>query len=453
MTSVSGPRWRRVAVAVSFLLPLALLGVGAAPAAAAPPTDRLTPVEVALQLPPSAPTGVTATPGDASAVVSWTAPASDGGSPITGYTATSSLAGRAVPASCTTTGALSCTVTGLTNGIPYTFTVTAANAPGGTGPASAPSAPVTPFTVPESPTGVIAAPGDASALVSWTAPAFDGGSPITGYIATSSPDGRTCTTSGAHFCMITGLANGTRYSFIVRATNAAGTGKAAYAADVVVPSAPAPPTATITALPAWLAATAVPLRWTAVAGSSAVASFEVRFRRARWNGSFGLPTTWQSTTPATSATFWASPGFTYCFSVRARDTLGALSGWTAETCTAIPLDERALVRSRGWTAGSGAAYYRSTILRSSTSGAKLTRTGVVARRVALLATTCRTCGTVKVYWGATLLRMVSLYSATTVDRALIPVRTFAAPRSGTLSIKVVSSGKKVIIDGVAIRRS
>lgn len=433
MQSVSGPRPRRVAVAASIPLLLALVGGSAGPVAAATP---------------SAPTGVTAVPGDASAIVSWTAPESDGGSPITGYTATSSPGGG----TCTMSGALSCTVTGLVNGTSYTFTATALNTDG-TGPASAASAPVTPFTVPGAPTGVIAAPGDASALVSWAAPVSDGGSPVTGYIATSSPDGRTCTTSGTAFCMVTGLVNGTRYSFVVRATNAAGIGSPGYTNADVVPSAPAPPTAAIAALPTWLPSTTVPLRWSAVAGTSAVASYDVRYRWARWNSGFGSPTTWQSMTPATSATFGASPGSTYCFSVRARDSLGALSGWTPEACTAVPLDDRSLTRSGGWTAGSGASYYRSTMLRSSSYGAKLTRTGVVARRVALLATTCRTCGTVKVYWGATLLKTVSLYSATTVDRALIPVRTFTSPRSGALTIKVVSRGKKVIVDGTAIRRN
>ncbi|HTS15769.1 MAG TPA: hypothetical protein VMH24_08870 [Candidatus Sulfotelmatobacter sp.] len=63
---------------------------------------------------PGAPTDVSATPGNASALVSWTAPSSDGGGPITGYTATSSPGGK----TCTTGGGLSCTVGGLTNGTP-----------------------------------------------------------------------------------------------------------------------------------------------------------------------------------------------------------------------------------------------------------------------------------------------------------------------------------------------
>ena len=88
---------------------------------------------------PGAPTRVTATAGDASARVSWTAPADGGGVPIQSYRVTSIPDGM----TCTTSGATDCTVTGLTNATPYTFTVTATNRVG-TGPASAPSNPVTP---------------------------------------------------------------------------------------------------------------------------------------------------------------------------------------------------------------------------------------------------------------------------------------------------------------------
>ena len=88
---------------------------------------------------PDAPQNVSATPGNASADVAWDAPASDGGSPITGYTVTSDPDAQ----TCQTSGATGCTVTGLTNDTAYTFSVTATNDVG-TGPASDPSAPVTP---------------------------------------------------------------------------------------------------------------------------------------------------------------------------------------------------------------------------------------------------------------------------------------------------------------------
>jgi hypothetical protein len=92
-------------------------------------------------------------------------------------------------------------------------------------------------------------------------------------------------------------------------------------------------------------------------------------------------------------------------------------------------------------------------VRSLSSGAKLTRTSVFAKRLAIVATTCSTCGKVRVYWGSTLLKTVSLYSATTKNKQVISVTTFSSPRSGTLSLKVYGSGKKVTIDGVAIGRN
>jgi hypothetical protein len=93
---------------------------------------------------PTAPTNVSATPGDSSAQVSWTAP-DDGGSAISSYTVTPYLAGQAQPA-VTVTGSpvpTSARVGGLANGSSYTFTVTATNAIG-TGSASAQSSAVTP---------------------------------------------------------------------------------------------------------------------------------------------------------------------------------------------------------------------------------------------------------------------------------------------------------------------
>lgn len=90
-------------------------------------------------------------------------------------------------------------------------------------------------TVPSTPTGLRAVPGDGDVLLSWTAPA-NGGTAIRDYVIERSTDagftapvaiadGVSTTTSFT----VTGLANGTAQWFRVRAVNAAGTGTAATA--------------------------------------------------------------------------------------------------------------------------------------------------------------------------------------------------------------------------------
>ena len=272
---------------------------------------------VAIPTAPGAPTIGTATAGDWQASVTFTAPGSNGGSAITTYTATASPGGAfgtcAGPAACTIT------VTGLTNGTAYTFTVTATNAIG-TSSASSASNSVTPrgnqtitfanpgaqnfgttptltatatsslsvtfsssttgvctitsgglltfvtagtctidadqagnsafnaastvsrsFTVnaivPGAPTIGTATAGDTTATVTFTAPASSGGAAITGYTVTSVPGGNTGT-GAASPITVTGLTNGVAYTFVVTATNSAGTGANSSASNSVTPAAP-----------------------------------------------------------------------------------------------------------------------------------------------------------------------------------------------------------------------
>ncbi len=197
---------------------------------------------------PAAPTGVSATAGDKSAIVTWSAPA-DGGSPIASYTITPYIGSTAQTPTLVTGSppATSATVSGLTDGTAYTFTVTAANGVG-TGPASAPSNQVTPAppTVPGAPGGVTATAGNQSATVSWSAPA-NGGSPITSYTVTPYLAGvaqAATQVSGsppATTTKVTGLTNGSAYTFTVSATNAVGTGAASAPSQPVTPTAAATP--------------------------------------------------------------------------------------------------------------------------------------------------------------------------------------------------------------------
>ena len=191
---------------------------------------------------PGPPTGITVVSAPERAEVSWTAPVATGGTAITGYTVTSIPDGRTCTGAATT-----CTVTGLTNGTAYTFTVIATNTVG-PGSASAPFAPMTPATAPGPPGNVQAISGNGYATVTWAAP-DTGGAAITAYTVTASPGGQTCTSaSGPLQCVVTGLTNGVTYTFAVSGANAAGTGRVSSPTAVVTPAAATLPPSVVEAL-------------------------------------------------------------------------------------------------------------------------------------------------------------------------------------------------------------
>ena len=178
---------------------------------------------------PSAPTLVVAVSGNAQLAVTWTAPASTGGSPITDYLVKYSSNGGSTwtnfvhPVSTVP----SVTITGLTNGTAYVIKVVAKNAVGISLP-SANSAPATPATVPGSPTSVVAVSGNKQLALTWAAPASNGGSNITDYLVKYSSNGGSTWTNFGHpvstvpSLTVTGLTNGTAYVFKVIAKNAVG---------------------------------------------------------------------------------------------------------------------------------------------------------------------------------------------------------------------------------------
>jgi len=173
---------------------------------------------------PGAPTMRTAKAGNAQATVSFEPPASNGWSAITGYTVTSAPGGKTAKGSA---NARAITVTGLTNGTPYKFTVTAKNNIG-TSPASSPSNSVTPATTPGAPTNLKATVvSNGQATVSFKAPASNGGSAILFYtVTTTNSHGDVVGTpeqTQSPSCTVTGLGSGT-YKFSVTATNGVGTG-------------------------------------------------------------------------------------------------------------------------------------------------------------------------------------------------------------------------------------
>jgi len=214
----------------------AMNGVGNGPdsAQSAPVTPQ--PASV-----PGAPTAVQGTSRDGSVGLSWTAPASDGGASITGYRITPYIGSTAQTPVLTGDSGTSYTIPGLTNGTAYTFTVAAINS-AGVGPDSAASASVTPNAAspPGAPTDVTGTAADGAVHLSWTAPASDGGSSVTGYRITpyvgSTAQSSITTNSDLTSYTVTGLTDGTAYTFKVAATNKVGTGPDSSPSSAITPA-------------------------------------------------------------------------------------------------------------------------------------------------------------------------------------------------------------------------
>jgi hypothetical protein len=219
---------------------------------------------------PSAPTRLAGTAGDDEVVLSWVAPSSNGGSTIEGYdvceATTSGSEKCASPVNGTTpVRATTYTVTGLSNGSTYYFTVEAVNAAGKSSPSNEASA--TLDATPSAPGSVSATvgrtnhPGDGEVNLAWSASAAEGSS-INAYVVTphvgpavERPIHLTCgptldCSTKTITTTISGLVPGKGYTFTVQASNSAGLGRSSARSDSVVPTtvpiAPARPAAALT---------------------------------------------------------------------------------------------------------------------------------------------------------------------------------------------------------------
>jgi hypothetical protein len=262
------------------------------------------------------PTNVTAVPGNGQATVNWSAPGSDGGSPITGYDVTRYAAGLA-PVTTSVGAGTEATILGLANGTTYTFRVAATNAIG-TSAQSADSNPVTPGTLPDAPTSVSATAGAGQATVNWSTPASDGGRPITGYSVTRLVAGVAQGTTNVGVvtqAVVGGLTNGTSYTFRVAAKNVTGTGPQSTDSNVVTPrTTPAAPTS-VTSTPGPAQAT---VSWSAGSdGGSPITGYDV----TPYVAGVAQPTTSVGVATQTTVTLLTN-GTTYTFRVAAKNALG-----------------------------------------------------------------------------------------------------------------------------------
>src|SRR5437773_1103084 len=249
-----------------------------------PRSNEASATPTAPATPPGAPQGLVATAGDATVTLTWSAPSSNGGSPITNYRIYRSTTGGGETLQATIGNVLTYSDTSVTNGVTYYYQVSAMNG-AGEGPRSneasaTPSAPPPPSTPPSAPTNLVATVGNAQVGLTWQAPASNGGSPITNYKVYRG------TTSGGETLVATignqlsysdgGLTNGVTYYYQVSAVNNVGEGPKSNEASAT-PTAPATPPGAPQGLGATAGDATVTLTWSAPSsnGGSPITNYRI----------------------------------------------------------------------------------------------------------------------------------------------------------------------------------
>jgi len=185
---------------------------------------------------PSAPAAISdlqANPGDQQVDLTWSAP-NNNGDPLTSYEVHYSDDGFATDQTCATTDCTDlttgATITGLTNGIQYSFRVYSYNSIGISPVSNTVTATPNPPSAPDAIIDLAGTPADQRVFLTWSAP-NNNGSPLTSYEVHYSNDGfatddQTCVTvectdltAGTN---VTGLTNGIEYSFRVYTYNSIG---------------------------------------------------------------------------------------------------------------------------------------------------------------------------------------------------------------------------------------
>ncbi|MDE2804222.1 MAG: fibronectin type III domain-containing protein [Gemmatimonadota bacterium] len=292
---------------------------------------------------PDAPRGLSARATGTSAIaLNWTAPLSDGGTPITGYRIEARTDNTGWTAVVTNTGsrATAHTDTGLSPGTKRYYRVRAINRAGSSDWSDVAHA-TTSATTPGAPTDLTAVAstvgGSTRLLLTWKRPASDGGAAITAYRIEVSPTGvagwdLVATTGGGITTYLhTGLAPGTTRYYRVAAVNARGPG----APSDVVPGTTdaAPPAQPLNLRARGAGPTSITLDWQAPAadGGAPVTSYSVQ-RRGPNDGTWFIVRPNTGSTETTFTDTGLRPATAYRYQVRAINSAGA-GAWSGEAAT------------------------------------------------------------------------------------------------------------------------
>ena len=331
------------------------------------------PVAAVPHVSPTVPTALSATSGDRSAVLSWTAPVDNGGQPVTDYivqfgTDPSGPFTAFDDGTSVTTSAL---VTGLSNATSYVFRVAAANTAGAGGWSGLASA--TPLGAPSAPTITTVTPGSRFLQVAFSAPASTGGTAITGYQYTV--DGTTwrALSTVTSPTTITGLDNGRMYDVQLRAVNAVGGGEASSAVAAKSYGLPA----AIAGFRATPTSNSVTLEWdNGNDNGSAITAYNV----IRWSSitEGGIADSFQTTD--TSHTFAGLGSDTFYFTVEATNAAGTgprssprttaiVGGTVPDVPTAVTTTVSGAAATMSWTNGDpGTSAIDSALVQHSADG-------------------------------------------------------------------------------------
>ena len=235
----------------------------------------------AVPTPPSAPQGLSASAGDTTATLNWSAPASSGGALITSYNIYrgSSPGGEATSPIATNVSVASFTDASLSNGAAYYYKVTAVNSAGEGSVSNEASATPQAPALPSAPQNLLAAAANTKVSLTWSVPSNTGGSAITYNVYRgTSPGGESASAIASGLTSATftdvGRTNGTAYYYTVRALNATGTGPASNEASATPAGVPGAPILTA----ATSSARGVKLAWTAPAANGSAITQYVLYR-------------------------------------------------------------------------------------------------------------------------------------------------------------------------------
>jgi predicted phage tail protein len=233
---------RRALVVVAVTTSLAAAGNAHADNSAVVPAPRSGSV-LATAAAPTAPRSPTATPRNTAVKLAWLTPSSNGGAKINKYRVQRATSAKGPWKTIATPTVRRYRVTGLTNGKRYYFRIAAHNAAGWSTPSKVISA--VPRTVPTAPRSPTATPGNTTVKLSWLRPSSNGGAKINKYrvqrATSKSGPWKTIATPTTRYHTASGLTNGKRYYFRIRAHNSVGWSKPSTAVKAVphtVPNAP-----------------------------------------------------------------------------------------------------------------------------------------------------------------------------------------------------------------------